>query len=77
LARAHICYTAGGRANNNQTVAIHPGSVLKGKKPQYVLYNELVRTKKHYMRDVCIVEPQWAAEAAPMYFRANAVPAPQ
>eukprot|EP01134_Creolimax_fragrantissima_P005291 CFRG5291T1 len=59
--------------NNRQEVAIHPQSVLKGKKPQYVLYNELVKTKRFYLRNVCIIEPEWASEAAPTYFANTAV----
>lgn len=36
---------------DSQVVVIHPSSVL-GYRPEYVLYHELVLTKKNYMRTV-------------------------
>ncbi len=50
-----------------QSVAIHPGCVLL-KKPQFVLYSELVLTKKNYMRTVSEVKGEWLFEVAEEYF---------
>ncbi|KNC79661.1 hypothetical protein, variant [Sphaeroforma arctica JP610] len=54
--------------SNRTEVALHPQSVLKGQKPKYVLYHELVKTKRYYLRVATVIEPEWAAEAAPTYF---------
>lgn len=53
----------------HQPVAIHPSSVLFHCKPACVIYNELLHTSKCYMRDMCVVDPDWLFEAAPEYFR--------
>uniref|UniRef100_A0A4W3IGS8 ATP-dependent RNA helicase DHX33 n=1 Tax=Callorhinchus milii TaxID=7868 RepID=A0A4W3IGS8_CALMI len=55
--------------DSRQLVAIHPSSVLFHCKPACVLYNELVHTSRRYMRDLCLVDPEWLYEAAPEYFR--------
>jgi pre-mRNA-splicing factor ATP-dependent RNA helicase DHX16 len=39
-------------AKHNQTVEIHPSSVLREALPRWVLYHELVLTTKEYMRQV-------------------------
>ncbi|KAF6028929.1 DHX33 [Bugula neritina] len=39
-----------------QAVCIHPSSALFQCKPQYILYNELVKTNKCYMRNVSMIE---------------------
>ena len=41
---------------NSQQVFIHPSSALFGRKPRCVLFNELVQTKKCYMRDCCVLD---------------------
>ncbi|XP_072034599.1 probable ATP-dependent RNA helicase DHX37 [Amphiura filiformis] len=40
-------------------VFIHPNSVLAKKQPEYVVYQEIIETKKPYMRGVTAIEPQW------------------
>ncbi|XP_077987856.1 ATP-dependent RNA helicase DHX33-like [Glandiceps talaboti] len=55
--------------DRRQTVSIHPSSCLFQSKPAYVLYNELVYTTKCYMRNICVVDPEWLYEAAPNYFK--------
>ncbi|XP_069740999.1 ATP-dependent RNA helicase DHX33 [Narcine bancroftii] len=55
--------------DSRHPVAIHPSSVLFHSKPSYILYNELIHTSKCYMRDLCVVDPEWLYEAAPEYFR--------
>ena len=56
---------------HGQTVAIHPASALFRSKPSYVLYNELVYTSKCYMRDICVVDPEWLLSAAPRFFKTH------
>ncbi|EPZ32495.1 DUF1605 domain-containing protein [Rozella allomycis CSF55] len=53
---------------NNTTVFIHPSSVLVGKKPACVTFNELVLTSKCYMRGISVIEPDWITQVAPHVF---------
>lgn len=55
--------------HTHQLVSIHPSSVLFQGKPAYVVFNELLHTSKCYMRDLCLVDPDWLHDAAPQYFR--------
>ncbi|CCH42714.1 Pre-mRNA-splicing factor [Wickerhamomyces ciferrii] len=54
----------------NQTVYIHPSSVLYKVKPppKLVIYNELVLTSKEFMRNCLPIQEKWLAELAPHYF---------
>lgn len=54
---------------NGRTVSIHPSSVLFGQKPDCVIYNELVRTSREYMRDLTRIDPLWLPEVAPQVSR--------
>ena len=54
---------------DEQQVFIHPSSALARKFPDFVVYHELVQTSKEYMRNVCLIEPQWLVEVAPNLFR--------
>lgn len=56
---------------SGQTVAIHPSSVLFGKKPDCVVFNELVRTNRSYIRNLTQVDSLWLPELAPHYFAAQ------
>jgi len=53
---------------SGQSVAIHPSSVLFGKKPDCVVFNELVRTNRSYIRNVTQVDSLWLPELAPHYY---------
>ena len=57
---------------DSQVVAIHPSCILNHK-PLFVLYHELVLTKKNFMRTVCDMKPQWFFEIAPDYFRPESI----
>ena len=46
-----------------QTVAIHPSSVLFGKKVEGILFNEFVFTSRSYAKSVSAVQLNWIAEA--------------
>ena len=52
---------------DNQVVLIHPSTVL-GYKPEWILYNEYVLTKKNYVRTVMEVKPEWLFEVSKDYF---------
>lgn len=58
---------------HNQTVHIHPSSVLFGLQPKFVIYFELMFTTKEYMRQVLEISPEWLLEAAPHYFNADEI----
>ena len=53
---------------DDQQVFIHPSSVLYQKSPEYLIYHELVQTTREYLRDVCVIDPQWLPELAPNLF---------
>ncbi|WVZ72770.1 hypothetical protein U9M48_021179 [Paspalum notatum var. saurae] len=53
----------------SQEVYIHPSSVLFRVNPKWVIYQSLVSTDKHYMRNVIAIEPSWLTEAAPHFFQ--------
>ncbi|XP_008673553.1 probable pre-mRNA-splicing factor ATP-dependent RNA helicase DEAH9 [Zea mays] len=60
-----------------QEVYIHPSSVLFRVNPKWVVYQSLVSTDKHYMRNVIAIEPSWLTEAAPHFYQFRAFnPAP-
>ncbi|GFN83242.1 pre-mRNA-splicing factor ATP-dependent RNA helicase deah10 [Plakobranchus ocellatus] len=54
---------------SRKQVSIHPSSSLFQHKPACVVYTELVKTSKTYMRTLSVVDPDWLFEAAPAYFR--------
>lgn len=56
-------------AKTNQTVHIHPSSVLFGQKPRWVIYYELVLTSKEFMRNCMPLQPEWLVEVAPHFYK--------
>jgi pre-mRNA-splicing factor ATP-dependent RNA helicase DHX15/PRP43 len=48
-------------------VAIHPSSALDHK-PDWVIYNEFVLTKKNYIRNITEIRPEYFFEINPTYF---------
>jgi pre-mRNA-splicing factor ATP-dependent RNA helicase DHX16 len=56
---------------NNQTVYIHPSSVLMASDPpiKCCVYHELVLTSKEYMRQVMPIKPEWLNEVAPHFHK--------
>ncbi|KAJ4318253.1 Salivary acidic proline-rich phosphoprotein 1/2 [Neodidymelliopsis sp. IMI 364377] len=48
--------------NGNQTVAVHPGSVLFGRKVEAIVFNEFVFTGKAWARGVSSVQLDWVSE---------------
>lgn len=54
----------------NQSVHIHPSSVLHKVKPppKLLIYHELVLTSKEFMRNCLPIQEKWLAELAPHFF---------
>jgi len=46
----------------NKIVSIHPSSVMFSRKPPYVLYHQLVFTKRKYMRGILSINPNWLTD---------------
>jgi ATP-dependent RNA helicase DHR2 len=46
----------------NQTVTIHPSSILFGKKVEAIVFSEFVFTNKSYARSVSAVRLAWIDE---------------
>ncbi|KAK6921901.1 DEAD-box helicase, OB fold [Dillenia turbinata] len=57
--------------SNGQVVQIHPSSVLHGKNPECIIFNELVRTNKSFIRNITRIDPLWLPELAPQYYAAQ------
>lgn len=56
-------------AKTNQTIHIHPSSVLFNQKPRWVIYYELVLTSKEFMRNCMTIQPEWLVEVAPHFYK--------
>jgi pre-mRNA-splicing factor ATP-dependent RNA helicase DHX15/PRP43 len=52
---------------DNQIVLLHPGNCID-RKPEWVVFNELVLTTKNYIRTVTDVRPEWLLDLAPHYY---------
>ncbi|KAK4612256.1 putative ATP-dependent RNA helicase prh1 [Fulvia fulva] len=61
---AHLCPDKSYKTfpPGSQTVAIHPSSVLFGRKVEAIMYNEFVFTNKAYARGVSAVQLRWLEE---------------
>lgn len=53
---------------SGQTVSIHPSSVLCGKRPQCIVFDELLHTSRAYARTVSSIDPAWLPEIAPAFY---------
>ncbi|KAK4336803.1 hypothetical protein RND71_043582 [Anisodus tanguticus] len=56
---------------NRQSVQIHPSSSLRESQPppRWVLYHELILTKKEFLRNIIEIDPEWLLELAPHFFK--------
>jgi len=52
---------------------LHPQSILNAVFPEWVLYHEIVRTGKNYMREVSEIDYRWLLEVAPHFYEDNKV----
>lgn len=55
-AQKHFQYMT---VKTNEVVYVHPSSFLFGQHEEYVVYRELVQTKKTYMKGVTAIHPSW------------------
>ena len=58
---------------DNQTVLLHPSTVL-GQESEWVVYNEFVLTTKNYVRTVTSVRGEWLLDIAPNYYDVSTFP---
>ncbi|GBG74498.1 hypothetical protein CBR_g18908 [Chara braunii] len=58
---------------SGQTVSIHPSSVMFGGKPDCVVFDEMVRTNRLYIRNVSRIDSLWLVEFASQYYRRKPV----
>ena len=47
----------------NHLIAIHPSSVLFGRRVEAIMYNEHVYTSRNYARGVSAIQMNWIGEA--------------
>lgn len=57
---------------SGQLVHIHPSSVTHGKRPETIVFTELVKTSRQYARQVTVIDAAWLPELAPQFFSAQA-----
>ncbi|KAK9838275.1 hypothetical protein WJX81_001973 [Elliptochloris bilobata] len=57
---------------SGQAVALHPSSVLCGKRPACIVFDELLRTTRDYARQVTAIDAAWLPELAPIFFARHA-----
>ena len=55
------------------SVYVHPSSALFQQQRPWVVYHELVLTKREYMRQLTEIRPEWLAETAPHIYKAEAL----
>ncbi|KAH9818733.1 P-loop containing nucleoside triphosphate hydrolase protein [Melampsora americana] len=50
---------------------VHPSSVMFNRKPEtgWVIFHELMETKKRFIRDLTVIEPDWLPELAGHYYQ--------
>ncbi|KAL9270349.1 putative pre-mRNA-splicing factor ATP-dependent RNA helicase DEAH5, partial [Drosera capensis] len=53
-----------------QLLGIMDISALFQRRPDWIIYHELVMTTKAYMREVTAIDPKWLVELAPRFFKA-------
>ncbi|KFG51362.1 ATP-dependent RNA helicase [Toxoplasma gondii p89] len=58
---------------DNQTVALHPSTVLDHK-PEWVIYHEYVLTSKNFIRTITQVRGDWLLEQAPHFYNPDDFP---
>jgi ATP-dependent RNA helicase DHX8/PRP22 len=49
-------------------VKLHPSSVLHAKAPECIIFNEVIRTTRQYVRGITRIESSWLPEIAPFFF---------
>lgn len=58
---------------DNQTVLLHPSTVLGGES-EWVIYNEFVLTSKNYIRTLTGIRGEWLLDISPAYYQLDSFP---
>jgi len=58
---------------SKDSLYLHPHSLMNAIFPDWVVYNEIVRTGKNYMREVSEINHKWLVEIAPHFYEDNKV----
>lgn len=62
---------------NRHRAKIHPSSTLSGKPvAKYIVFSELVKTDKTFMRTVTQIEPDWVEEFVPKHIKRQLAKSP-
>ena len=70
LQRDNFYLTLAGR----ERAKIHPSSVFHGKyRPDYIIFTEIVKTERSFMRQISEVNAEWFAEVLPNYAHLNRI----
>jgi len=59
--------------DSGQKCFIHPQSVLFRRKPEVVIYTEMVHTSKTYLKGCTLIDVTWLHEHQPEYFRTHRI----
>lgn len=54
-----------------QISSIHPSSVCLKNKPECIVFSELMRTSRQYLRQITPIEAHWLAEIVPEFYSVN------
>ncbi len=54
---------------DNQTIYIYPSSAFFNRAPEWVVYNELVLTKKEFMREYTAIESKLLTDVAGRFYK--------
>ncbi|KAK0043117.1 ATP-dependent RNA helicase DHX35 [Biomphalaria pfeifferi] len=68
---ARLGYTGEYRTiRDDHCLHIHPTSVLACEEPPlWVVFNEVIQTKKDYMKDITVIQPEWLSEIASHFYQ--------
>ena len=53
---------------NQQVLYIHPCSVLNALYPEWVMYLDIVKTNRYFMRELSELDHRWLIEIAPHFY---------
>jgi len=59
--------------DSGQHVHLHPSSVLFRRKPELVVFTEIVATSRTYIRGLTLVSQEWLSESQEEYFRTHRI----
>lgn len=62
------CYKS---ISNEELLTLHPSSILTVLYPTWILYYEIVKTEKFFLRECIEIDYRWLIELAPHYYQDN------